>query len=52
MNPKFGRRMRASDLRVRYKRKLIQAELGFVIGVGLLPAGAVTGRVYLAAAGC
>jgi hypothetical protein len=50
-DPKFGRRMRASDPRMRYKRKLIQAELGFVIGVGLLPAGAVTGRVYPAAAG-
>ena len=50
-DPKFGRRMRASDQRMRYKRKLIQAQLGFVIGVGLLPAGAVTHRVYLSAAG-
>ena len=50
-DPKFGRRMRASDQRMRYKRKLIQAQLGFVIGVGLLPAGAVTHRVYLVAVG-
>jgi hypothetical protein len=54
-DPKFGRQfgrlVRASDPRVHYKRKLIQAQLGFVIGVGLLPAGAVTHRVYLAAAG-
>jgi hypothetical protein len=50
-DPKFGRRMRASDPRARYKRKLMQAQLGFVIGMGLLPAGAVTHRVYLAAAG-
>jgi len=50
-DPKFGRRMRASDPRMPYKRKLIQAQLGFVIGVGLLPAGAVTHRVYLVAAG-
>ena len=50
-DPKFGRRMRASDPQARYKRKLIQAQLGFVIGMGLLPAGAVTHRVYLAAAG-
>ena len=50
-DPKFGRRMRASDPRVRYKRELILAQLGFVIGVGLLPAGVVTHRVYLQAAG-
>jgi len=50
-DPKFGRRMRASDPQARYKRKLIQAQLGFVIGVGLLPAGAVTHRVYLEAVG-
>ena len=50
-DPKFGRRMRASDPQGRHKRKLIQAQLGFVIGMGLLPAGAVTHRVYLGAAG-
>ena len=50
-DPKFGRLMRAGDPRVRYERKLIRALLGVVIGVGLLPAGAVTHRVYLEAAG-
>ena len=50
-DPEFARLMRAGDPRARYKRKLIQAQLGFVIGMGLLPAGAVTHRVYLAAAG-
>jgi Protein of unknown function (DUF3040) len=50
-DPKLGRRMRASDPRVHYARKLMQALLGVVIGVGLLPAGAVTHRVYLVAAG-
>jgi hypothetical protein len=50
-DPKFGRRMRASYPQIRYKRKLIWAQLGIVIGAGLLPAGAVTDRVYLAAAG-
>jgi len=50
-DPKFGRRMRASNPQVRYKRKLIQAQLGFVIGVGLLPAGAVTHRAYLGVVG-
>jgi Protein of unknown function (DUF3040) len=50
-DPKFGRRMRASDLQARYKRKLMQAQLGVVVGVGLLPAGVVTHRLYLEAAG-
>ena len=50
-DPKFGRRMRASDPRVQYERKLMQALLGVVIGVGLLSAGAVTHRVYLEAVG-
>jgi hypothetical protein len=50
-DPKFGRRMRASDPRTRYQRKLIQALPGAVIGAGLLAAGAVTHRVYLDAAG-
>jgi hypothetical protein len=50
-DPKFRRRMRTSNPQMRYKRKLIAAQLGFVIGVGLLPAGAVTHRVYLAAVG-
>jgi len=50
-DPKFGRRMRASDPRMRYKRKLMRAQLGVVIGVGLLLAGAVTHRVYLEAVG-
>jgi Protein of unknown function (DUF3040) len=46
-DPKFGRRMRASDPRMRYGRKLLQALLGAVIGAGLFAAGAVTHRVYL-----
>ena len=50
-DPKFGRRMRASGTHMRYKRTLIAAQLGVVIGVGLLPAGAVTHRVSLVAVG-
>ena len=50
-DPKFGRRMRATGPQMRYKRKLIAVQLGFVIGIGLLPAGAVTHRLYLEAAG-
>src|SRR5215831_9065621 len=50
-DPKFGRRVRSSDPRVHYKRKLVQAVLGVAIGSGLLAAGLVTHRVYLEAAG-
>jgi len=50
-DPKFVRLMRTSDRRVHYGRKLIPALLGVVIGAGLLPAGAVTHRLYLEAAG-
>ena len=50
-DPEFGRLMRAGDPRVHYERKLMRALVGVVIGVGLLPAGAVTHRVYLEAAG-
>ena len=50
-DPEFRRLMRAGDPRVRYERKLLQALAGAVIGAGLLPAGVVTGRVYLEAAG-
>jgi hypothetical protein len=50
-DPEFGRRMRAGGPHMRYKRRVIAAQLGVVIGVGLLPAGAVTHRVYLLAAG-
>jgi len=50
-DPKFGRRMRASDPRVHYARKLMLALLGVVIGAGLLSAGAVTHRAYLVAVG-
>ena len=50
-DPKFARRIRAGDPRVRYARKLLQALLGVVTGAGLLGAGAVIHRVDLAAAG-
>jgi len=50
-DPRFARLMRASDPQVHYKGKLVPALLGVVIGIGLLPAGAVTHRVYLEAAG-
>ena len=50
-DPKFGRLVRSSDPRVHYKRKLVQALVGALIGAGLLAAGVVTRHVYLEAAG-
>jgi len=50
-DPKFGRLVRSSDPRVHYKRKLVQALVGVIVGAGLLAAGVVTHRVYLDAAG-
>jgi Protein of unknown function (DUF3040) len=50
-DPKFARRIRAGDPRVRSKRTLRRVLLPVVIGAGLLAAGAVTHRAYLDAAG-
>ncbi len=50
-DPKFGRLVRSSDPRVHYKRKLVEALIGVLVGAGLLAAGVVTHRVYLEAAG-
>ena len=50
-DPKFGRLVRSSDPRVHYKRKLVQALIGILIGGGALAAGVVTHRVYLGAVG-
>jgi Protein of unknown function (DUF3040) len=50
-DPKFGRLVRSSDPRVHYKRKLVQALIGILIGAGALAAGVVTHRVYLEAVG-
>jgi hypothetical protein len=43
--------VRSSDPRVHYKRKLVQALIGILIGAGALAAGVVTHRVYLEAVG-
>ena len=50
-DPKFGRVVRSSDPRVHYKRKLVQAVIGILVGAGALAAGVVTHRVYLDGAG-
>jgi len=50
-DPKFARRIRGGDPRVRYKRTLLRVLPGVVTGAGLFAAGAVTDRAGLEAAG-
>jgi hypothetical protein len=40
--PKLAQAVRAQDPRVHYKRRVVQAAIVFIIGVGLLLAGVVT----------
>ena len=47
-DPKFASSVRASDLRTHYRRRLVRASIGFVIGLAILVAGVVTQVFYLA----
>ena len=50
-DPKFAQSVRARDPRVHYRRRIIQAAIGFLIGVGLLLAGVVTKYIWMGVAG-
>ncbi|HEY1917670.1 MAG TPA: DUF3040 domain-containing protein [Streptosporangiaceae bacterium] len=50
-DPKFANSVRARDPRVHYRRRMIQAAVGFLIGVGLLLAGVVTKYIWMGVAG-
>ena len=50
-DPRFANAVHAADPRVHYKRRVIVAVLGFVIGVGLLLAGVVINVIPIAVAG-
>ena len=50
-DPRFADTVRAADPRVHYKRRIIGAALGFLIGVGLLLAGVVANVILIAVAG-
>jgi predicted lipid-binding transport protein (Tim44 family) len=50
-DPQFADAVRAADPQVRYKRRIIGATLGFLIGIGLLLAGVVTNVIPVAVAG-
>ncbi|HEY7145238.1 MAG TPA: DUF3040 domain-containing protein [Streptosporangiaceae bacterium] len=49
--PRFANAVRASDPRVHYKRRVIQAIFGFLLGVGLLLGGVTTKYVLIGVAG-
>jgi predicted lipid-binding transport protein (Tim44 family) len=50
-DPRFADAVRAADPRVHYRRRIIGAALGFLIGVGLLLAGVVVNVILIAVAG-
>lgn len=50
-DPRFADAVHATDPRVHYKRRVIAAALGFLIGVGLLLAGVVINAVLVWVAG-
>ncbi len=50
-DPRFASAVRAADPRVHYKRRVVAAVAGFVIGVGLLLAGVVINVIPIAVAG-
>jgi len=50
-DPRFAEAVRAADPRLRYKRRIIGAALGFLTGVGLLLAGVAAVTIPVAVAG-
>ena len=50
-DPKFAQSVRARDPRVHYRRRLLQAAVGFLLGAGLLVAGVITKYVWMGVAG-
>ena len=50
-DPRFADVVHAADPRVRYKRRIIEAALGFLVGAGLLVAGVVINVIPIGVAG-
>jgi Protein of unknown function (DUF3040) len=50
-DPRFAHAVQAADPRAHYKRRVVAAAAGFVIGVGLLLAGVVINVIPIAVAG-
>jgi fatty-acid desaturase len=49
--PRFANAVRASDPRVHYKRRVVEATLGFVLGIGMLLGGVISKYIWVAVAG-
>ncbi len=50
-HPRLARAMRAKDPKVHYRRRVVQAAVGFVIGAGALAAGLYLKYTWLAGVG-
>jgi hypothetical protein len=50
-DPKFAQAVRAKDPRVHYKRRVVEAAIGFLVGVGLLLAGVISKMTLVGVAG-
>ena len=50
-DPKFAQAVRARDPRVHYKRRVVEAAIGFLLGVGLLLAGVISKLTLIGVAG-
>jgi len=51
-HPRLARAMRAKDPKVHYRRRVVEAAIGFVVGIGLLVAGLLLKQYqWLAVAG-
>ena len=49
--PRFASAVRASDPRVHYKRRVVEASFGFVLGIGMLLGGVISKYIWVAVAG-
>lgn len=50
-DPKFAQAVRARDPRVHYKRRVVEAAIGFLLGVGMLLAGVISKLTVVGVAG-
>ncbi|GLW97293.1 DUF3040 domain-containing protein [Microtetraspora sp. NBRC 16547] len=50
-DPKWANAVRISDPRGHYKRRLVKASIGFVLGIVLLMVGVVANNIWLGVAG-
>ncbi|HCU92003.1 MAG TPA: hypothetical protein DHU96_04425 [Actinobacteria bacterium] len=49
--PKLAQAVRAKDPRVHYKRRVVEAAIGFLLGVGLLLGGVVSQYIFVGVGG-